>query len=287
MIVFSDKVISFEGCDTTLWGVGFVSGCKVKFSGSSIEKSLLDVSDERIVFKAPAVGSYTVYVEDSEGNDSNDVSLVVMSREFMPVNKLIKRDVNDFTLMLKGLLPRGFIWNFKWSSVQSEKTNWQKLLESIAGGISNVWNNMLVPLVSNSSPAITSAIVEWESELGLPRNGLNFDTDKKRSDEIYRVSRGRGGNTIPFLKSVVELFGLDAEIYEYFKDPDEFPQWVKDLGDDAYMYSMIKVTDGVTPTDFDCESSCEDYLSFWWNQNFENAIEFDKLAHVKFIFVYE
>lgn len=293
MIIYSDKVISFENCDTTLWGVGFSSNCKVKFYGSTDVKSLIDVEDGRLVFKAPkSAGTYSLYVEDENDVKSNYVSLVVLQRNLMPVNKIDERDQNDFALMLKGLLPRGFMWDFKWSSVDSKKTNWQKLLESIAAGISNVWDEMLVPLVKNSSPAITGALVEWERELGLPRKGIPYEgTDaqklKKRSDEVFRIARVRGGCTIPLIKNIIELFGLDAEVYEYFRNPEVFPQWVKDLGENAYMYSMIKITGGVDVSEFDCNSSCEDYLAFWWNQNFENAIEFDKLAHIKFIFVYE
>jgi len=293
MIIYSDKVVSFENCDTTLWGIGFSSNCKVKFDGSTDVKSLIDVEDGRLVFKAPkSTGTYSLYVEDENEVKSNYISLVVLQRNLMPVNKIAEREKNDFSLMLKGLLPRGFMWNFKWSSVNSEKTNWQKLLESIAAGVYEVWHEMLIPLVKNSSPAITGALVEWESELGLPRKGIPYEgTDsqklKKRSDEVFRISRGRGGSTIPLIKNIIELFGLDAEVYEYFNYPNVFPQWVKNLGEDAYMYSMIKITGGVSVTEFNCESCCDDYLSFWWNQNFENAIEFDKLAHIKFIFVYE
>lgn len=293
MIIFSEKVISFENCDTTLWGVGFSSNCKVKFSGSTDVKDLVDVDGNSLVFKAPkSAGTYSLYVEDDEGIKSNYISLIVLQRESMPVNNIPGRDKNDFALMLKGLLPRGFMWDFKWSSVDSQKTNWQKLLESIAAGISNVWGEMLVPLVKNSSPAITGALVEWESELGLPRKGIQYTGNaeqvlNERKDEIYRISRCRGGCTIPLIKHIIDLFGLNAEVYEYFKNPEVFPQWVKNLGEDAYMYSMIKITGGVDVSEFDCDSSCEDYLSFWWNQNFENTIEFDKLAHTKFIFVYE
>lgn len=286
MVVTELKIVAFAGCETILHGVGFTSDCFVNF-GNNVTKRLIDVDDSSVVFAAPSEGSYSFVVENADGEESETVQMVVLNRSFMPVNKLPNRNSADFSLMLKGLLPRGFAWNFKWSNVDSEKTNWQKLLESIAGGINNVWT-MLSELAVAASPAITGAVAEWNAELGLPRKGLEFDDESKTKAEIYRIARSVGGCTVPFFNKIIELFGLSAAVYEYWKDPDEFPEWVHELGEDANMYVLIKIEDSaIEETEFDCNSDCDDYLAFWWNENFENAIEFDKLAHIKFVYMYD
>lgn len=286
MVVTELKIVAFAGCETTLHGVGFTSDCFVNF-GNNVTKRLIDVDDSSVVFVAPSEGSYSFVVENADGEESETVQMVVLNRSFMPVNKLPNRNSADFSLMLKGLLPRGFAWNFKWSNVDSEKTNWQKLLESIAGGINNVWT-MLSELAVAASPAITGAVAEWNAELGLPRKGLEFDDESKTKAEIYRIARSVGGCTVPFFNKIIELFGLNAAVYEYWKDPDEFPEWVHELGEEANMYVLIKIEDSaIEETEFDCNSDCDDYLAFWWNENFENAIEFDKLAHIKFVYMYD
>lgn len=299
MIVTVDKIIAFEGCEATLWGVGFTSQCAVEVvkDGERSTRNLIEVDDSRIVFSVPAEGAYTVSV--SLDDESLEIPMIVLSRDLMPVNRFPsrgdketskKKDIAKFAQMLKGLLPRGFIWNFKWTSVDSEKTNWQKLLESVAAGISNVWDS-LADLLVNSSPACTKAVAAWNDELGLPRKGLGFkdDVDKKKAKaEIYRIARARSGSTVPHFQNIIDLFGLNAEVVEYWDKPDRFPDWVKELGDDAYMYVMIEIHDSkIKKTFFDCNSACDEYLSFWWNENFESAIDFDKLAHVKFIYLYK
>ncbi len=302
MISTTDKIIAFEGCEATLWGVGFTSDCCIVLHDGSKEvvKNAIEVEDTRIVFSVPAEGCYTVSVKRGDAVEIETVPMVVLSRDYMPVNRFPARsgedatnDVEKFALMLKGLLPRGFMWNFKWAPKTAdvnEKTNWQKLLESIAAGVSHVWD-VLAEMLVNSSPACTKAIASWNDELALPRKGLEFahdDDGKKAKAEIYRIARARSGSTVPHFQNIIDLFGLNAEVVEYWQKPDEFPQWVRDLGEDAYMYVMIKIKDSaIEQTFFDCESACDDYLSFWWNENFENAIEFDKLAHVKFIYLYE
>ncbi len=283
MIVTDLKLVAFYGCEATLHGVGFSSDCVVEF-GNGQSVTLIDADDAKIVFLPPSEGIYNAIVKNNCGEESNVFSIVVLNRSLVPVNRLPKRNAEDFALMLKGLLPRGFAWNFKWSKVNSEKTNWQKLLESIAFGIENVWD-VLESLAVNASPVVTDSIDEWNAELGIPVKGIVDYSETWNVDEIYRVAIKRGGCTVPYLKGIAALFGKSVEIFEYWKNPEKFAD--EHFDDDPNFYLMVEIEANENDERVcTCEDTCEDFLRRWWNVPVEDFFEMVKPAHVKVLYSY-
>jgi len=286
MIATTEKITAFESCDVTLWGYGFSAGAKVEINDGLKNSTLnvVDVDEEKIVFMAPACGSYQLKILN--GTDSLEgLELSVVSRSCIPVNKLPSRNLNDFALMLKGLLPRGFAWNFKWTN-GSYKTNWQKLLESVAAGIKVAFDDISKMLVE-LSPAVTSDVSRWFDELGLPINGVTLGDYRNKNAEIYRITRSRCGCTVPYFKSVMKIFGIDIEVYEYWKNPEEFGSY--DFGsEDPNSFVLIrfhvheKDVEGAT-----CSGTCNEALgngNMFFGECVLNSV---KPAHVKFIYAYD
>lgn len=182
--------------------------------------------------------------------------------------------------MLLGLMPRGFGW-FK-----GILGNWAKLFSGFAVVFLYIYE-LFLSLFREGSASHTSSFDLWEQELGLPRNDLTFTSAADRRSEIYRVECRKGGATIPYLESIATLFGVESKVYEYWKDPDSFPAWVAALGTDALMYWSVMLTVPASEmTVFNCNSECDDYLRYWWNEPLESALLAIKPSHTMMIFIY-
>lgn len=262
------------GTPVTIRGCGFNSECEIFIGENSVP--VLDYTADSITFSAPMeAGDCTADVV------VNDV--VVASKDFVVVDleqvnayELPARAEDEFRDVLIGMMPRGFAW------YTGHDGNFYKLLSAIGFALYYVYS-MLVDLVRQMSPVKTGSLTTWENELGLPRDGLSHDNESDRISEIYRISRKRQGFTVPFYKSVCRLFGFEPQIYEYWKTPSAFSGI--DFGsDDPNFYWMVDCGTEVGEVKYaTCESTCEDYLSWWGITAMENLLNLIKPAHTKLL----
>lgn len=192
---------------------------------------------------------------------------------------LKRRTAEDFCYALLGLMPRGFAWFTRRCG------NWWKLFYGMSAGFVAVYD-MFRCLVSNMSPVSTDDLDAWEKELGLPKYGFSFQDPLSRKREIIRVSRGECGNTESYFKRLANFYGLDINIYQYWKNPEKFED--VDFGnDDPNFYWMIKITTGDDGWFVcTCNDTCNDYLQYWWDSRVENIFDTIKPAHTKIVYSY-
>lgn len=262
----------------TVYGSGFNADCVVVVDG--ISQAPTDYSDDFICFSAPDVeGSHRVVITDGVST-SSDLTLYVVSFEELSSYRLPERSESSFKRLLDGLMPRGFAWQYENGS------NWSKLLSGIALSLAYVYG-MLKNLVLQMSPVTTTSYGLWENELGLPQRGLEQSTLAGRKGEIMRVARKKGGATIPYLKSLLKLYGVRNEVLEYWKNPELFPSWVGNEGDNANYYILVKIyRDSYYGKGFTCVSPCNASLGMPRDSVLESIVAQEKPAHVKVIYSY-
>lgn len=267
---------TYAGGSVLVFGAGFDSSCDVLIDGEPT--NILDYDDSSIEFAAPAnIGNYSVtIVRNNEPMGQFGLSVVAL-RDSMTWN-IDRRGNDEFRNALLGLLPRGFAF------FAGRGGNWWKLFSAIGAGFLAVYN-LLRELVDEMSPVKTTSYADWERELGLLARG-NDRTDDARLSEIFRIARKLGGCTIPYFKSVIALFGLDAEIYEYWKNPEKFSD--VEFGDDnPNFYWMVELAAAEDDWHYcTCNDTCNDYLQWWWNVPVESMIQLIKPAHTKLVFGY-
>lgn len=193
---------------------------------------------------------------------------------------LIPRTVGDFCYVLVGLMPRGFAWFTGLGS------NWRKLFTGLSCGFKAVYD-MLIQLVKEMSPVSTTELSVWENELGLPKKGLEFVDAVDRKKEILRVSRDECGCSVNYIKSVAALFGLNVDVYEYWKNPEMFVG-VDFGGMDPNFFVVVKSDELCRDVDYHyCDGYCDDRLLDFGNSNYEAVVLDLSPAHVKILFEYE
>lgn len=267
------------GNTVTVFGGVFNALCVVNIGNKTV--SPLDVGEDFICFTAPSEpGNYTVTISGG-GTSSPNIEMVVTSIQDQATWRLPIRGNDEFKNLLIGLMPKGFAWNVV------SGTNFYKLFVSVAAALFLIYE-VLANLVKESSPLTCENSLDlWERELGLPKSGLQQPNDDGRKREIVRISRQKGGATIPHFKQLLELYGADAEIYEYWKNPSVFPAWVANEGEQAKFYVQVKVYLKEMPQrGFTCNSNCNDRLGNTSDKILESLIKHDKPSHVKFIFTY-
>jgi uncharacterized protein YmfQ (DUF2313 family) len=266
-----------SGCTVTVFGGVFTPNCKAVIGG--VEYAPLDVGEDFFSFAAPgSVGSYSFTITDGV-TSTPTLSLKVVQLSDVNVWKLPKRGESEMLHFVLGLLPRGFGWHIV------PGMNFHKLFSALALGILKIYDK-LCDLVSQMSPLTTSDFARWEYELGLPKKGLEQSTNEGRLREIFRIARQRGGCSIVHFRQLLNLYGSTYEIYEYWKDPGEFPSWVEDLGDGKYFCVLVKLK-LVNLTYFRTGiGRCGDRLTDFGDKVLEEILETDKQAHVRFICTY-
>ena len=277
-IVSADKYKVFKGSSVTVYGVGFNDSCVVRIGNRNY--SPIDYSDEYIVFMAPEeVGHYGFEIRDGLSS-SGILSLFVEEYEDAAVTRLPVRQESSFRRILDSLMPRGFGWEY------GEGSNWSKLLSGLANAFSWLYG-MLRNLVLQMSPVATDSLGTWENELSLPRKGLVQSSDSGRKSEVIRIARKRGGATIPYLKSILKIYGARFDLYEYWKSPSVFPSWVAERGEQANFYLLVKIyRDSYYAKGFNCKSKCNASLGHPRDSVLESILEQEKPAHVKIVYSY-
>ena len=265
------------GGNVRIWGKGFDSKCKVVAGGSYLP--VLDYDAEGIEFSAPyECYRYEVVVERLAETTESFFLCVEHLKDSQTWN-LPARGREEFRAASLGMMPRGFAWYL------GKEGNWWKLFTAFADGLKSIYD-MLRLLVAESSPVTTTAFVLWEKELGLPVNGSKQYSDEDRLSEIYRVARKRGGSTVTYFQGLLNIFGRDAKIYEYWKNPEKFDD--VDLGDDDpnFCWMIEQIASDEDWFVCTCDDTCEDYLECWWNVVVESFIDLVKPAHTKVVYTY-
>ena len=277
-IIDSTNYKTSKGGIVTVYGVGFNADCVVTVDG--LPQAPTDYDDGFICFSAPdSEGTHRFTISDGVST-SDSLTLYVVAFEDLNTYRLPDRSESSFLRMLDGLMPRGFAWQY------GNGSNWSKLLSGIALSFAYVYE-MLKNLILQMSPATTTSLGLWENELGLPHRGLEQSTDAGRKSEIMRVARKKGGATVPYLKSLLKLYGVRNDIYEFWKNPEVFPAWVSNEGENANYYVLIKVyRDSYYGSGFTCISPCNASLGEPRDSILESIVAQEKPAHVKVIYSY-
>ena len=267
------------GGTVRLSGSGFDGSCKM-FSGNT-PLLITDYADEWLEFNAPAAeGSYVVRLVRNNVEKFR-VNLTVAAVEDAETWNLPVRGDDEFRNALIGMMPRGFAWH------TGKGGNWWKLFSAFAAGFRAIYESFR-ELVDACSPVKTTSYSEWERELALPLKGLEQSSDAGRKSEIMRVARKKGGATVPYLKSLLDLYGARYDMYEYWKNSSVFPSWVASkYGDLANFCVLVKVyQDHYFDKGFRCTSKCNASLGEPHDLLLEAILDQAKPGHVKIIYKY-
>lgn len=227
-------------------------------------------------------GTYTLYVGSSVGNRKVVGSVVVCDLTALPIfaPKVPSRDnVRDAML---GLLPRGFAW------YKGADGFFAKLMRGLAATVVELYL-LAVAFKMAASPSHTDSFDTWENELRLPRFSSGAgDTDSQRRAEIFRINGKKGGCTVPYLKSILNLYGARYELFEYWKNSSVFPSWVaRKYGEMANFCVLVKVyQNSYTSRGFTCKSKCTASLGGPNDYVMESILDQVKPAHVKILYRY-
>lgn len=283
---YSGRIVA-KGGTVHVYGAGFTSSTKSWF-GSSLAH-VMSRDDGSIELMAPAsADSYTLYVGDASDDKVAVGSVkVVNDVSALPIDTPVEHDVVSLRDSMLGLMPRGFAWYRGTDGV------FAKLFLGLAPVVKEIYR-LAILFRKESSPAHTTSLDEWENELSLPEDGVVYsgtasEIETQRRSEIFRKDCRRGGATKSFFRSIAALFGIDCEIYEYCKDPEQFES-VGGTADEKYFYWMIRMTSGIPEvtvlragnTAGNARAGMR--LRSWGNPYFVKMIESLKPAHTKCLY---
>lgn len=273
-----------KGGTVCIYGAGFSSFLKVWIGAS--KAVVLDYDYGFVQVAAPSfAGTFTLYAGESYENRLS-VGRVIVAEDTkdLPIDLPENHTDESYRDAILGLMPRGFAWYKGADGVFS------RLMLGLAKSVAGLYR-LAAEFKINVSPSHTESLAVWETELALPENGVEFsgtaqEIELKRRTEIFRKACKKGGNTIPYFKSIAALFDSEIEIYEYWKNPEKFDG--VDFGDDdPNFYWMVNLAardeDWFVCT---CNDTCNDYLQWWWNAPMETLFDLIKPAHTKLVYSY-
>lgn len=281
-MIFVDKIstkVTCSGFMFTVFGGFFNSGCKVMF-GDYI--SVIDsFSENFITVVVPNVrGLFTVYVVDENDNYLNvgDVK-VGDTLNFFVYNFVYNYSKDDFHSLVESLFPKGLLFDFSGTSF------FNKLISGISFVLLYVWE-LVRSMMNAMDPFHTENFDDWETELGLPKVGVQTLNDESRRREIYRVGFASGGCSVNFFKKILNIIEVNAKIYEFWYNPEKF-SGINFGDDDPNFYWMIEIDAGDDRWFVcTCNDNCNDYLQYWWDSRVENLFDTIKPAHTKIVYSY-
>lgn len=269
------------GQTLTIYGGFFDGSCSVSF-GDNVA-AVVDYDDTKIEVVVPSLkGQYNVTLTDGNDNviEVGDVSVVEL-KDTPRRNAPKPYGREDFLNYVLSLMPRGNAF------AASSGSNFRKLLTAIADSFKYTWDT-IKGMVDSVDPTHTENLEDWERELNLPILGIYPETEEGRRAEIYRIECNEGGCTKAFVKKILSLMGIDADVYEYTKEPEAFEG--VDFGDDDPRF-FFKINFHIDEDDFIYfnagESCAGDYLLDFTDYVEESIFNEIKQAHVKIIFGYE
>lgn len=266
------------GCTVVVDGFGFDNNSKVLVDG--VEVNVNDYDEKSLEFIAPAEpGEHSVQIK-SGNQTSSALRFVVVPIEQTNVWSLAKRSFDEFREVLIGLMPRGFAW------YMGKDGYFWKLFSALGTLAVYIWDQFL-ELIKEMSPSNTTSFDAWEEELGLPWEGLAREEDKQRLAEIFRIARKQGGCSVAYFKEIASLFGVDVEIFEYWKNPEKFADInIKPGEDPNFFWMILKHTHGEEVMFADCNGTCNDYLNYGIDYVMEAVFARIKPAHTSLVFAY-
>lgn len=277
---YAGKRISKEGT-VYVYGAGFSNTTKAWLDNK--ELALKDYDYGHAEFTAPdAEGTYTLFVGSSVGNRKSVGPVIVCGLTELPIYLPKTHSKDGIRNAMLGLLPSGFAW------YKGADGNFAKLMRGLAPVVMEIYR-LVVSYRNAVSPSHTDSFETWENDLRLPRFGSSVGySDVKRREEIFRVHGKKGASTIPYLKSLLNLYGARYELYEYWKNPSVFPSWVsRNYGDKAKFCILVKVyQDHYTSRGFKCNYKCSDSLGAPNDFVMEKFLNEAKQSHVKIIYRY-
>ena len=282
-MIFVDGISSKKLCsglEFTVYGGFFDASCRVKFG--SVTAVVDTFSESFITVVVPEVsGSVNATIEDGAGHSINlgNVSVGPMN-SVQTYNYIRDYKITDFIEYILGLFPSGRLFDF------SEGSVWRKLVNAAAYCLHYLWS-LIQSLIQALDPFQTENFGEWERELGLPEVGISPETDDARRREIYRVGFSKGGCSINYYKRILALMNVEADIFEYTKNPERF-EGVVFGDDDPNFYMMIRFrVPLLNLTYFRAgESRAGERVMDYVNLRIETVFERVKQAHIKIIYSY-
>ena len=269
-----------KGGTVRIYGAGFSSSTCAWLDDEQLSLNDYDYGFAEFV-GSYNVGTYTLYVGSGLANRSAVGRVSVREYVDLPLHRPCKPSKSEVAAALLGLLPRGVAW------YKGSDGVFAKLMRGLAPVVMKVYD-LAVAFKESSSPLHTDSFSEWERELKLPLNGLEQSTDAGRKSEIVRVACKKGGSTIPYLRSLLDLYGARYDLYEYFESPSVFPEWVAEKnGDRANYFILVKVyRDSYGAHGMNCKSPCNASLGTPRDSKLESILEKSKPAHIKIIYSY-
>lgn len=296
MKYFLSESLVAVGQNVTVNGAFFDDKCKVYFDDEQAD--IVDVTESSIVVRVPDYPEvYSVRVVLSNKRSFDVGRVVVVSLEELPVESAPKaHGVASLCRSILSMFPRGNVFDVSIDYREPSQVSRQnKLRGSVIGRL--VWSmafaisyllNVVHNLFTALDPVHTSNFSEWEADYGIPLNGCTLGTtDAERRRMIHRLSCTPGGNTVAYFQEWLDIMGIKAKIYEYYKNPEKFSTYTFDDDDDKNFFWMIeKDIDDIEQHYATCESTCEDYLEWFDTDDFEALFLLLKPAHTRLVFSY-
>lgn len=269
-----------SGLTFVVYGGFFDASCVVRFGAVSAVTD--SYSDDMVTVVVPDVtGPQQVTIYDGEGRGIDLGYVTVGDLSSVAVHNYARDySLDDFESLSEGLFPNGWLFDFETGS------NWRKLITAISYALLYLWS-IVRGILQALNPLKTENLDEWERELGLPEIGINPETTDERRREIYRVGFSKGGCSINYYRRILNLMGVNADIYEYAYNPEKFAG-IDFGGDDPRFYMMIRFR--VNSLDYVYfragVGAAGDRVVDFDNKYIESIFERVKQAHVKIIYAY-
>lgn len=268
------------GQTVSIFGGFFDTGVKVSFGGN--DAAIVECDEDMVSAVVPEMSGNCVVTVSYEGTVVKTFTgfSVVELADTPTRNPAKEYTEKDFDSYVRSFFPRGIAF------AMDGESNMSKMVLSLAKTFHYVWNTIR-SMQQAVDPSHTENYDKWEDELSLPVIGITPSTDAGRLAEIYRKECLDGGCTKAYIKRIISLMGIDAEVYEYTSDPDKF--YGVDFGtDDPNFY--FKINFSVDESDFTYftagDSAAGDYL-LDFDKHAEEAVFSElKPSHAKIVFGY-
>ena len=270
-----------------VYGAGFDGSVQAWLDdGLGLENSVssafvYDYDRDYLDVVCPAAGRYNLRIGHAL-RGSVTVALISVEQDVaaLAIDSPERPTVLDLQKSILGLMPSGFAW-FK-----NLDGNFAKLALGCAYLVDKVYE-LVNNLRKAFSPSHTDDFEAWFSELDLPERGVSLDNDTMKRASIYRKMCRKGGPTIPYIKSIAALFGIDCDIYEYWKNPEEF-SGVVDSPSALQFYWMVRMKSGVPEVTLfrSGRGRAGQRLNSFGHPQFKSLVELIKPAHTKCLYAY-
>ena len=277
---YEPKLVT-SGRTLTVYGGFFDVHTSVRFDGVAAYVDEFDDSHVSVIVPDGIASVASISVSDEINVvDLGTVRSVPM--DGVPVYDYVKEYSQDsFESMILGLFPKGQLFNLENGS------NFRKLVSGLAFALVYVWQ-LILDMQKALNPLHTENIGEWEKELNLPEVGVTPQDDDGRRREIYRVWGSKGGCTINYYRKLIALLGVDAQIFEYIKNPEKFFGIHYPDGAIPSFYMMIRFR--IHQQDFSYFTSgfsvAGDRVMNYTDVFLESIFEKSRQAHIKIIYSY-